>query len=270
MAVDSLYKPLPEKKQTIRLLRLLPNAFNRDIECELLERPIAEARNRYIALSYTWGNVNATKQVLITCNGVRVPISENLYTILRRLRHPLRNANVWVDALCINQADTSERTHQVGLMGDIYRNSRETVIWLGELTPKDEDGQRFRYTCCSTANKLYQEQGGPLKLVWHGGAADEYMLNSYLEDCLHDDLGSADVPNDIFGAFCLISSLSQGTSSRVLEMLESDESRLWNRSGQDQNLYDLLSGDMHVHGSRASRVWAGLERIMSRPWVSSV
>jgi hypothetical protein len=52
-------------------------------------------------------------------------------------------------------------------------------------------------------------------------------------------------------------------------MLRSDENRLWNRYGQHQSLYDLLSGDVHVPGSRASRVWAGLERIMSRPWVSS-
>lgn len=269
MAVDSIYRPLPGKAQTIRLLRLLPNTFNRDVECELLERPIAEARNQYIAISYTWGNIGATKQVLITCNGVRVPVSENLFTVLRRLRHPLRNANVWVDALCINQADVSERTHQVGLMGDIYRNSRETVIWLGEPTAKDEDGKRFSRSCCSTANKLYQAQGGPLRLVWHGGAADEYTMNQYLDDCLHDDLSSADVPNDVFGAFCLISSLAQGTSSRLLEMLKYDESKLWSRYDQGQGLYDLLSGDVHLLGSRASRVFAGLERIMSRPWVSS-
>ncbi|KAF2445830.1 hypothetical protein P171DRAFT_358981 [Karstenula rhodostoma CBS 690.94] len=266
MSGGSIYKPLLAEAQTIRLLRLRPNAFDRDIECELLERPIAEARNRYIAISYTWGNVNATKQVFIACNGVRVLVSENLLTILRRLRHPLRNANVWVDALCINQSDVSERTRQVKLMGDIYRNSRETVIWLGESTPEDEQGRRFSHTCSSTSNKLSQEQGGPLRLVWHGGAADEYMLNQYLQDCLHDDLSSADVPNDVFGAFCLISSLAHGTSSRLLEMLKYDESKLWSRYGQGHGLHDFLSGDVQLLGSRASRVFAGLQRIMSRPW----
>ncbi|KAF9733344.1 hypothetical protein PMIN02_001855 [Paraphaeosphaeria minitans] len=266
MAVNGIYKPLAAKAQTIRLLRLLPNAFERDIECELLERPIFEAQNRYIAISYTWGSVGATKQVLIYCDGVRVPVSENLFTVLRRLRHPLRNANVWVDALCINQADPIERTQQVGLMGDIYRSSRETVIWLGEPTAQDEDGRRFSDSCCSTANKLYQEQGGPLRLVWHGGAADKHILNQYMEDCLHDDLSSADVPNDVFGAFCLISSLACGTSSRVFKMLKKDESRLWERYAHNQRLYDFLSGDVHIKGSRASRVFAGVERIMSRPW----
>lgn len=268
MAVNRIYAPLPPKVQTIRLLRLLPNAFTTDVECELLERPIAEARNRYIAISYTWGNINTIKQVFITCNGVRIPISENLYTILRRLRHPVRHANVWVDALCINQADVAERTHQVGLMGEIYQNSRETVIWLGEPTRQDEIGRRFSESCSSTSNKAYQQQGGPLRLVWHGGAADEYIINTYLQDCLHDDLSSADVPNDVFGAFCLISSLAQGTSSRVFEMLKYDESRLWARYAQEHSLYDLLSGDAFLLGSRAARVLAGLERIMSRAWVS--
>ncbi|OAG03606.1 HET-domain-containing protein [Paraphaeosphaeria sporulosa] len=255
MAVNSIYKPLAAKAQTIRLLRLLPNAFKRDIECELLERPISEAQNCYIAISYTWGSAGATKQVLIHCNGVRVSVSENLFTILRRLRHPLRNANVWVDALCINQADPIERTQQVGLMGDIYRNSRETVIWLGEPTAQDEDGRRFSHNCC-----------GPLRLVWHGDAADDHILNQYLDDCLHDDLSSADVPHDVFGAFCLVSSLASGNSSRLFNMLKNDESRLCLRYAHNQRLYDFLPGDVQITGSRASRVFAGLARIMSRPW----
>lgn len=271
-ANKGIYKPLAAKAQTIRLLRLLPNAFDTDIECELLERPISEVQNQYVAISYTWGSVSATKQILITCNGVRLPVSENLFTILRRLRHPVFDVHVWADALCINQSDPAERTQQVGLMRDIYRNSHETVIWLGEPSAQDDDGRRFSQSCCSTADKWSQNLGGPLRLIWLGDAADEHVLNQYLADCLHDDLISADVPNDIFGAFCLVSSLARGTSSRLFEVLKIVEGRLWEsweRKTHKPRPYDPFSGDRHVAGSRASRVFAGLDQIMSRPWVSA-
>lgn len=270
MAVASIYAPLPAKTQNIRLLQLLPNAFSADLDCKLLQLPIADARNRYITISYTWGNSDTNKQIFIRCNGLRVLISENLFTILRRLRHPVRPVNVWADALCINQADLPERTHQVGLMGKIYQHSRETIIWLGEQSNKDEVGQRFRDSCITTANEIYQANGGPLQMKWYGNAADEHLLNQYMQDCLHDDLSSADVPNDVFGAFCFISCLAQGTEGRLFEMLKHDESKLWARYDYSQSLYNVLSGDVHVVGSRSSRVWAGLERIMSRPWVSNL
>lgn len=37
----------------------------------------------------------------------------------------------WIDALCINQRDTSERNHQVAQMGNIYAGARRVHIWLG-------------------------------------------------------------------------------------------------------------------------------------------
>ena len=37
----------------------------------------------------------------------------------------------WIDAVCINQADTSERNHQVRLMRDIYSQAEEVIAWLG-------------------------------------------------------------------------------------------------------------------------------------------
>ena len=49
----------------------------------------------------------------------------------------LQNADraLWIDALCINQDDTTERGHQVGVMHKIYSNNQENLVWLG-----DDDG----------------------------------------------------------------------------------------------------------------------------------
>jgi hypothetical protein len=49
-------------------------------------------------------------------------------------KHGMPALPLWIDALCINQADVAEKTHQVGLMGRIYRQSQNTLAWLG---PKD-------------------------------------------------------------------------------------------------------------------------------------
>jgi hypothetical protein len=39
---------------------------------------------------------------------------------------------LYADALCMNQADMDERSSQVQLMADIYRNAQPVVIWLGQ------------------------------------------------------------------------------------------------------------------------------------------
>lgn len=38
----------------------------------------------------------------------------------------------WVDALCINQTDARERTHQVNMMGKIYRLCTGVLCYLGD------------------------------------------------------------------------------------------------------------------------------------------
>jgi hypothetical protein len=39
---------------------------------------------------------------------------------------------LWVDAVCINQSDSAERTQQVLLMREIYTKANRVYAWLGE------------------------------------------------------------------------------------------------------------------------------------------
>ncbi|KAF2108646.1 heterokaryon incompatibility protein-domain-containing protein [Lophiotrema nucula] len=262
MADASIYIPLPPQSHTIRLLDLQPGEWNVEIEVELRETPIAKARNRYTSISYTWGNANATKQLFVTCNGRRVLISENLYTILRRLRRPDFAILVWADALCINQDDPSERTHQVGLMGEIYRNSKETVIWLGEQTDNDDVGERFLSRCITKKDRETVRWGGPPRLAWENSSNDEKLMARYLGEDKNPRHITRRTPivstpleetlrkQDIFGAFCLIYSLAKGVSSLDIPFLGSkDDYRVFWQTNV-----------------RQARVWAGLERLMSRAW----
>jgi hypothetical protein len=54
---------------------------------------------------------------------------------------------IWIDQICINQADAEERGKQVSLMGDIYEGGFWTFIWLGS-----ED--KYTQTAVETIIKL--------------------------------------------------------------------------------------------------------------------
>ncbi|OAG10277.1 heterokaryon incompatibility, partial [Paraphaeosphaeria sporulosa] len=90
---------------------------------------IKEASGKYIAGSYTWGPSSPTAP--ITLNGSTFEIRENLHDFLKVCRHKDDAVLIWVDAICIDQSNLLERTHQVGLMVDIYGQAAAVAIWLG-------------------------------------------------------------------------------------------------------------------------------------------
>ncbi|KAJ8120483.1 hypothetical protein ONZ43_g2817 [Nemania bipapillata] len=64
----------------------------------------------------------------------------NLAIILDHLRHENKPRILWVDALCINQGDSNDRSEQVKRMGPNYENARRTIVWLGpDANEMDED-----------------------------------------------------------------------------------------------------------------------------------
>ncbi|ENH69208.1 Heterokaryon incompatibility protein 6, OR allele [Fusarium oxysporum f. sp. cubense race 1] len=58
-------------------------------------------------------------------------IGGNLAGALNHLRYPDKARTLWVDAICINQNDISEKNIQVPRMADIFRSAVRVVIWLG-------------------------------------------------------------------------------------------------------------------------------------------
>ncbi|KAG0646461.1 Heterokaryon incompatibility protein [Hyphodiscus hymeniophilus] len=85
----------------------------------------------YKALSYAWGSPNVKRPILV--NGCQHLVTVNLESALRRLRRIDIDITLWVDALCINQSDNTERTRQVQLMHDIFDFAEEAIVYLGEV-----------------------------------------------------------------------------------------------------------------------------------------
>jgi hypothetical protein len=123
------YNKLNAHRREIRLLSLKPGAWNEGIEC-MLSTVSLDDRPVYEALSYVWGSLSAMTS--ITIDGVVTSTTINAASALRRLRKIDTARVIWIDALCINQSDVSERSSQVSIMGDIYKQTVEVQIWLGE------------------------------------------------------------------------------------------------------------------------------------------
>lgn len=59
-------------------------------------------------------------------------LRRNLFCVLHRLRRKDRDIRLWVDALCINQNDLSEKTHQLKKMTDIQLGQKSLrLAWRG-------------------------------------------------------------------------------------------------------------------------------------------
>jgi hypothetical protein len=55
--------------------------------------------------------------------------------MLRYLRKRNFERYLWIDAICINQADADEKGMQFTMMGSIYAQASRVLIWLGPPSP---------------------------------------------------------------------------------------------------------------------------------------
>ncbi|KAH9204423.1 hypothetical protein DL95DRAFT_496372 [Leptodontidium sp. 2 PMI_412] len=98
-----------KSKDSIRLLSLLHDDDNSVISCKLynvrLDKP------KYVAVSYSWGDSCAEKCIII--DDQPFSIRENVWALLQQMRthKTLKWRYFWIDAICINQLNVTERNH---------------------------------------------------------------------------------------------------------------------------------------------------------------
>jgi hypothetical protein len=126
--------PLPTEHH-IRLLLLQPGSGAEPVHCQLLVTTLASAP-AYESLSYVWGD--ALNPVTIHLQAPESDIyhehavTQNCFAALQRLRYEDRPRTMWIDALCIDQSNIPEQSHQITLMSDIYSQASGVVVYLGE------------------------------------------------------------------------------------------------------------------------------------------
>jgi hypothetical protein len=126
---------LGERRSEIRLVEILSS--DEKIQCRLSISSLKD-NPEFMALSYVWGDPKVTEDIIL--NDELFPITTNLAVAPRYVKghwcstFPNRNPGLfrlWVDAICINQKDRSERSSQVNLMREIYSKTELVFSWLG-------------------------------------------------------------------------------------------------------------------------------------------
>lgn len=131
----SIYRTLDSTISEIRLIKLQRGSGDEVLRCTL-ETVSLDDQPAFHALSYVWGAGTEKRQVNIDSHVV--PVAPSLATVLEHFRShhydflELHSSFLWIDAICINQADPKERAQQVRLMGRIYRQASRVLVWIGE------------------------------------------------------------------------------------------------------------------------------------------
>lgn len=136
VANPTIYQPLSLKAKEIRLITLCHDAEPTDLRYTVHVVDI-EQSPEYYALSYAWGApVPDFNLRIILIDDIVFKIRPTLFHFLSTMAKYHREKSLWVDTICIDQANVQERNHQVSLMGEIYREANEVYAWLG---PGDDD-----------------------------------------------------------------------------------------------------------------------------------
>lgn len=128
------FRYTPLKPNEVRLLKPTSDG---GLNFELVHKVI-DTRPRYSALSYTWGEPEPCEAIVL--DGQHFTVRQNLHDALQRLTSRARGRSrliakgslFWVDALCIDQSNLTERSQEVRMMRQIYEQAQRVFVWLGE------------------------------------------------------------------------------------------------------------------------------------------
>ena len=172
---------IPPEAGNIRLLALHASVpHSAPLRATLSPATLASSRGSYEALSYCWGDESQRGLIALSVPSQRqsdpdrhhefeMSITQSLVDALRHLRLPDRDRVLWVDAVCINQADIAEKSIQVRQMLDVYECSSRTVAYLGNAKEEEVDELQaaiahrdyLRAAAATSATELPPLQGGP-------------------------------------------------------------------------------------------------------------
>jgi hypothetical protein len=122
-------------EHSIRLLKIVRTAADEDAEPTWDDSLICTNTQdalEYETLSYVWGTPNRNTFLKVS-DGTLLPITETLNQALPHIADTCTTGYLWIDQICIDQDNISERAQQVSIMGDIYSDCTRVLLRLGRL-----------------------------------------------------------------------------------------------------------------------------------------
>lgn len=126
---------------SIRVIHLHPGSPKDNLRCTLKVVRLGEQPS-FDALSYCWGQHVTKRYITIRPfpalaaaqddiePSESLAITDTLHDALIYLRYPNTERILWVDQICIDQSNETERSAQVKLMQEIYSSTRCAIVWL--------------------------------------------------------------------------------------------------------------------------------------------
>ncbi|KAI0399828.1 heterokaryon incompatibility protein-domain-containing protein [Xylaria palmicola] len=144
MSTPAVYQALCRERREFRLARIKPTPHGEQDD-HLIEVTLEHASLNdppsFTALSYTWGD-NADEATILV-NAIPIPTRRNLHAALYQLRKRALDDWIWIDVICIDQNDDSERSWQVNEMRSIFALADHVHCWLGPATDDSEAAFRM-------------------------------------------------------------------------------------------------------------------------------
>lgn len=160
----------PDKIRTIRL-----HATKSRIECSFDEISVSEGG--FQALSYVWGVPEKPCKIVVLNSQEEeigyIPLTASLQQALQDLRDAdeIEEKVFWIDQVCIHQ-EGREKSGQVAMMGQIYRDASRVVTYIGS-TSDDEEEERRGMALLQRLDKHFEEsyemmfEAGSLFKCWN-------------------------------------------------------------------------------------------------------
>ena len=122
--------------RSVRHLRIEPNANHTSLVVCYLHVTAIYPELQYEALSYCWESPKIRSAISV--NGIETSVTKNLAPALHAMRNRDSPRTLWVDAIRINQENSSEKASQIHLIALVYGKCSRVVIWLGESDKKSQ------------------------------------------------------------------------------------------------------------------------------------
>lgn len=136
------------------------------LNCDTLAMEEATNESRYVALSYVWGQSNPITDYMVRDgNGLRVllPKSPKVIVDAISVTKSLGYRYLWIDKLCIDQRNETEKHQQIQQMDAIYEKAQLTIIAAAG------DDENHGFPGVTSERPLWPEKipvGDDLSITW--------------------------------------------------------------------------------------------------------
>ncbi|KAF4446745.1 HET domain-containing protein [Fusarium austroafricanum] len=154
---------------------------NAPLICTIVQTRLSAQDGGYCAISYVWGKPEFLYNLEIRedSDTSYLRITASVDNLLRTFRSQDQPCKFWIDALCIDQDNETEKGHQIPLMGRIYEQATEVRIWLGPADGATQSLFKF-FAKISQVPHLAQSEMGTIK-QWEMSKRFVNLMNRHVK-----------------------------------------------------------------------------------------